>query len=110
MLLLFLTSFHSIQPGALPNDGNAIDGWAQAFPLAQCISSEADDGIIVVCGRRDQRSPYRLPEISADYREKGLPRLEFGLVGNARGAVHTEAGSVAGVPSNKVKFTVTLPF
>lgn len=80
-----------------------------AQPKRRCEPGEGDE--IVVCGQRDDPELYRLRPLDPRFEaERGLPKAEIGVFGNAKVAAETEQLMVAGAPSNRVMFRLKLPF
>ena len=63
---------------------------------------------VVVCGRADGRSPYRLPEIEEP--DARPPTATVGIGGNAALAAETESADVGGLPSNRVMVRLKIKF
>lgn len=82
------TKIQSCSPEALPNDG----------------------GEILVCGRRDAASRYRLKPLDTSRYESGR-RAETALAGNLKGAAEVERKELApGMTSSRIMFRLKLPF
>ncbi len=69
-------------------------------------------GDVVVCGRRADPQRYRLRPLGDRYSADAaaLPKAETGILGGrAALAAEAEAGSVGGVPSNRVMIRLRIP-
>ncbi|MGC5799354.1 hypothetical protein J4O76_20095 [Sphingomonas sp. NFX23] len=77
---------------------------------SSCRSPATDDGEILVCGRRDADSRYRLKPLDTSRYEPNR-RAETTLVGDLKGAAEVEQKELApGMTSNRIMFRLKLPF
>lgn len=66
---------------------------------------------IVVCATPDATPRHRLPPLAPRPAEPLLPRAEFGIVGDIRGAVENESVELpGGVVSNRLMLRMKVPF
>ncbi len=63
-----------------------------------CTSAQGDE--VVICGRADEQSPYRLKPLPPRFERPLLPKAEMGVLGG-RGSVEAEQADVGGVPSRR---------
>lgn len=91
----------------------SIDFDLKSIRISEACSSDSssiDATEILVCGRRDANSRYRLKPLDTARYEPNR-RAETTLVGNLKGAAETEQKELApGVTSNRVMFRLKLPF
>lgn len=74
------------------------------------VSPVGGDGEIVVCGRRDADSRYRLTATDTSRYEPNR-RAETTLAGNLKGAAEVEQRELApGITSKRIMFRLKLPF
>lgn len=73
-----------------------------------CDATTGDE--IVVCGRSDSLK-HRLPPLAPTPVEPLLPRAEFKLFGDVKGAIENEAVQMpGGVQSNRIMLRMKVPF
>lgn len=91
-------------PAPAPADVAGIDfDLAKVKPAAPCNGLGSD---IVVCARRREENRVgALPEVEIS----ALPKAEFKLFGDVKGAVETEQAGVGGFVSNRVMARVKIP-
>ena len=78
-------------------------------PREGCARATGDE--IVVCASPDDSPRHRLPPLAVREQEPLLPRAEFGIVGEIRGAVENEAVELpGGVVSNRIMLRMKVPF
>lgn len=80
--------------------------------LKPCLpeTTPTDDTEILVCGRRDANSRYRLKPLDTSRYEPNR-RAETTLLGDLKAAAETEQKELApGVTSNRIMFRLKLPF
>lgn len=83
-----------------------------SIDLKSCSSESpaTDDSEILVCGRRDTDSRYRLKPLDTSRYEPNR-RAETTLVGDLKGAAEVEQKELApGMTSNRIMFRLKLPF
>lgn len=103
MAALFL-----MQAAALPAPAIDFD-LRKLGPQESCAPARGDE--IVVCAAPDLTAQHRLAPLPERARETLLPKARFGIVGDVKGAVETEAEEVAaGVVSNRIMVRVKIPF
>lgn len=78
-------------------------------PKDACAPAAGDE--IVVCGSRDQTALHRLEPLPERPAELLLPKAVFGIVGDIRGAVETDAEELpGGTVSNRIMLRMKVPF
>jgi hypothetical protein len=99
MLLLTFLSLQSAEPSA------NLTGQLLA---ERCRTNSTQDGEVVVCGRRDTQSPYRIgPELPSP---PALPDAQFKISEGVKAGVTAEQGDVGGIPTNRAMFSVKIRF
>lgn len=90
-----------------------IDFDLKSVRITEACSSDPspiDATEILVCGRRDANSRYRLKPLDTARYEPNH-RAETTVVGDLKGAAETEQKELApGVTSNRIMFRLKLPF
>ena len=87
--------------------GEAESGRLQ-LPPDPCDPRRAAADEVVVCGRRDSQSPYRIgpqPELPP-----AIPNAEFRLLDGVGLKLHAEEGEVGGVPTNRAMVSLKIKF
>ncbi|HYC95316.1 MAG TPA: hypothetical protein VEB39_06415 [Sphingomicrobium sp.] len=74
-----------------------------------CNAKSPTNDEIVVCGLRDGRSPYRLPQ-SITPHGSDIPKVEVGLSEGVNAIVQTESADVGGFPSNRIMIGLKMKF
>lgn len=102
-----MAALFMMQAAALP--APAIDFDLRKMAPESCAPARGDE--IVVCAAPDLTAQHRLAPLPERAREPLLPKAAFGIVGDVKGAVETEAEEVAaGVVSNRIMVRVKIPF
>jgi hypothetical protein len=70
--------------------------------------SEGTGDEIVVCGKAETDNDRNIVGLPPSH--EGLPKAEFGIVGNVRAKIAGQKGSVGNIPTNRAMITVTVPF
>lgn len=74
----------------------------------RCARPPENKEEVVVCGRRDGQSPYRIgPQPSAP---PALPDAEFKISDNVKAGAKAEQGEVGGIPTNRAMVTLKIKF
>ncbi len=75
-----------------------------------CPAAQSPDEI-VVCAAPDLTAQHRLAPLAERARETLLPKAQFGIVGDVKGAVEAEAEEFpGGVVSNRIMVSVKIPY
>ena len=89
MLLLVFVAAQSAEP--IVNTDNKI-----LSQTGRCLSGSTYTNEVVVCGRRDDVSPYRLgPQLPSP---PALPNAEFSLSDSTKVKLSAEQGEIGGIP------------
>ena len=81
---------------------------AAGKPRDPCDPGRADTDEVVVCGRRDSQSPYRIgpqPDLPP-----ALPNAEFRLLDSVGLKLHADQGEVGGIPTNRGMVSIKIKF
>ena len=73
-----------------------------------CDPRRAATDEVVVCGRRDSQSPYRIgpqPDLP-----QAIPNAEFRLFDGVGLKLHAEEGEVGGIPTNRAMVSLKIKF
>ena len=99
MLWLSYVALHAAEP-AVP---------ANPFKTPERCSRQADEGgEVVVCGRRDGQSPYRIgPQPSTP---PALPDAQFNISDGVKVGVQAEQGGIGGIPTNRAMISLKIKF
>jgi hypothetical protein len=92
---------------ATADSGEANNGKLQ-IPMDRCDPRRTATDEVIVCGRRDSQSLYRVgpqPELPP-----AIPNAEFRLLDGVGLKVHAEEGEVGGVPTNRAMVSVKIKF
>ena len=73
-----------------------------------CEAQKSNDDEIVVCGRKNGHSPYRISQPPP--RQSDLPKAELQLSDGISAAAETENVDVGGFPSNRVMVRLKIKF
>lgn len=77
-------------------------------PPQRCTAPSGQGGEVVVCGRREGQSPYRIgPQLPTP---PALPDAEFSLGGGVKLKAHAEQGEIGGIPTNRAMVTLKIRF
>lgn len=101
MLWTMFVALQAVEPSA--NLANALLTQPQ-----QCPRPSGNDDEVVVCGRRDGQSPYRVgpqPDVPSD-----LPDAEFRLFDGVKAKLSAEQGHVGGIPTNRAMVSIKIGF
>lgn len=99
MLLLTILSLQAADP--------TIDLTGKMLP-DRCRAAQPREDEVVICGRRDGQSPYRigprapLPPV--------LPNAEFKISDSVGAKLSAEQGEIGGIPTNRAMFTLKIKF
>ncbi len=107
MIALQVAALIPARPDFAPKDPSIDARGLVERQRRDCAATGSADEI-VVCGRRDPNR-YRAPPRPADY-EEGPPRAETSLGGKVKGSIDVEQVEVGGIPSNRAKVTIKVPF
>lgn len=99
MLLLTFLSLQSADP--------APDLTRKILP-DRCRAAVTREDEVVVCGRRDGQSPYRIAPQPAT--PPALPDAEFRLSEGVKAGIVAQQGEVGGIPTNRAMITLKLKF
>jgi len=79
-----------------------------ALQPQRCEASRGQNGEIVVCGRRNEQSPYRIgPQAPSP---PALPNAEFSLSDGVKVKLQAEQGELGGIPTNRAMVTLKIRF
>lgn len=99
MLLLTFLSLQAVEPSDL------LD--RKILPDRCRVASVSEDDV-VVCGRRDGRSPYRIgPQLPTP---PALPDAQFNISDGVAAKLSAEQGEVGGIPTNRAMITLKIKF
>ena len=99
MLLLTLLSLQSADP--------TIDLTGKLLP-DRCRAATVREDEIIVCGRRDGQSPYRIgPQAPTP---PALPDAEFKISDGVEAKLSAEQGEIGGIPTNRAMVTLMIKF
>ena len=97
---MLLLAFIAIQP-VDPATSNSLITRPE-----RCLRQAGDE--IVVCGRRDEPSPYRIgPQPPA---RPTLPNAELKISDGVEAKLGAEQGEVGGIPTNRAMITLKIKF
>lgn len=98
MLLLTFVALQAVDP-AISNDD-------LLRRPERCLKQAGEE--IVVCGRRDEQSPYRIgPQQPTP---PALPNAEFKISEGVEAKLEAERGEIGGIPTNRAMFTLKIKF
>ena len=98
MLLTFL-SLQAVAPSTDP---------ATQFLSDRCRAATPGEDEVVVCGRRDGQSPYRIgPQAPAP---PALPDARFKIKDGVEAKLSAEQGEIGGIPTNRAMVTFKFKF
>ena len=99
MLLLTFVALQAAEPSSDLNSKLSTE---------RCRTDVAKEGEVVVCGRRDQQSPYRIgPQRPAP---PALPDAQFNISEGVKAGVTAEQGEIGGIPTNRAMITLKIKF
>ena len=99
MLLLAFLSLQTAEPST---------NLATKFLPDRCRAATVREDEVVVCGRRDQQSPYRIgPQAPPP---PALPNAEFKISDSAEAKLSAEQGEIGGIPTNRAMITLKIKF
>ena len=99
MLLLTYLSLQAAEP---PTD------LAGKFLPDRCRAASIREDEVVVCGRRDGQSPYRIgPQPPAP---PTLPDAAFKLSDDVEAKLSAEQGEIGGIPTNRAMISLKIKF
>ena|SRR5436190_2002220 len=100
MLLLVFVALQSAEPQSIADN---------LLPRSdRCVKQSTSGDEVVVCGRRNGQSPYRigpqapLPPV--------LPDAEFSLSNGVKAKLGAEQGAVGGIPTNRAMVSLKIRF
>jgi hypothetical protein len=96
--MLWLTL--ALQTAEPPVSGNSIK--------PERCSEAGGTGEVVVCGRRDGQSPYRIGPQSPT--PPALPDAQFNISDGVQAGATAEQGDVGGIPTNRAMITLKIKF
>lgn len=102
-----MVMLQAVMPSAVPAVPLTL-----SLPASRAVRpcSFSDDRDIVICGRRDTASRYRLPPPDTT-RFEPRRRAETMLTGDLKGAAEVESREIApGMTSNRIMVRLKLPF
>ncbi len=103
MSLLFLMQAATLEAPAIAFDLRDL------APAPGCRPAAGDE--IVVCAAPDRTLRHRLAPLPETPAQPLLPKAEFGIVGDLKGAIENEAVALpGGVSSNRIMLRMKLPF
>jgi hypothetical protein len=74
----------------------------------RCRAASIREDEVVVCGRRDGQSPYRIgPQRPTP---PTLPNAEFKISGGVAAKLSAEQGEIGGIPTNRALITLKIKF
>ena len=100
MLLPFLLSVQAIDPIPPAPIGNIVTD--------PCGMPRSKDGAIVICGRRDGASPYRIEQLAPN--APALPDATFRLGNGTQLSLEGERGEIGGIPTNRATVKLKIKF
>ncbi len=99
MLLLTLLSLQATEPPP---------PLASRILSERCRSATVREDEVVVCGRRNGPSPYRIGPQSPT--PPALPDAQFKISDRVEGKLSAEQGEVGGIPTNRAMVTLRIKF
>jgi hypothetical protein len=99
MLLPIFLSLQAIEPPA--------DLASKILP-DRCRAASIREDEVVVCGRRDGQSPYRIGPLSPT--PPALPDAEFNISESAKVKLSAEQGEIGGIPTNRAMISLKIKF
>ena len=79
-----------------------------SFLPDRCRAASVREDEVVVCGRRNGPSPYRIgPQAPSP---PTLPDARFQIADGVEGKVSTEQGDVGGIPTNRAMVSLKIKF
>ena len=98
MLLTFL-SLQAVAPATDPATGYLSD---------RCRAATPREDEVVVCGRREGQSPYRIgPQVPT---APELPDARFNISDGVEAKLTAEQGEIGGIPTNRAMITLKFKF
>ena len=99
---MLLLAYLSLQAADPPADLTA------SFVTDRCRAASIREDEVVVCGRRDRQSPYRIgPQALLP---PPIPDAEFKLSDGAGIKLSAEQGEVGGIPTNRAMISLKIKF
>jgi hypothetical protein len=96
-----------LQSAATADAVEAESGRLQV-PVDRCDPRRAATDEVVVCGRRDSQSLYRVgPQAE---QQPAIPNAEFKLLEGVGLKLHADQGDVGGVPTNRAMVSLKIKF
>jgi len=99
MLMLTLLSLQAAEP---------TENLASKTLTETCHTGTAKDSEVVVCGRPEEQSPYRIGPQPAT--PPMLPNAEFRLSDSVEAKLSAEQGEIGGIPTNRAMITLKIKF
>jgi hypothetical protein len=96
-----------LQSAATTDAGETKSGKLQ-IPMDRCDPRRAATDEVVVCGRRDSKSLYRVGPQSE--LPPAIPNAEFRLLDGVGLKLHAEEGEVGGIPTNRAMVSLKIKF
>lgn len=98
---MLLLTFLSLQTAEPPDLNSKI------LP-DRCRAASIREDEIVVCGRRDGQSPYRIKPLPPT--PPSLPDAEFKISEKATAKLSAEQGEIGGIPTNRAMISLKIKF
>lgn len=99
MLLLTFLTLQAAEPSS---------DLSTKFLPERCRAASIREAEVVVCGRRDGQSPYRIgPQSPAP---PTLPNAEFKISDRVGAKLSAEQGEIGGIPTNRAMITLKIKF
>jgi hypothetical protein len=99
MMLLMFVALQSVDPADLNTN---------LLRPERCSQQSGNSNEVVVCGRRQEQSPYRIgPQAPA---ATALPKAEFKLSDEVEAKLSAEQGEIGGIPTNRAMISLKIKF